>query len=203
MVDVRKMLNADYSARFFSTIRRIERVLCNVWHTCVMRIKCNLMGVKLGKNVSFNGPVHIERFKYSTISIGNNVIFNSSDLFNPRGVRKCILQTGTDHACIEVGDNTGLSGVTIVSNERVVIGKNVNIGAETIIGDRDDHHEIFGNTDAPVCIEDDVFIGMHCIILKGVTIGKGSIIGAGSVVTKDIPAGVVAAGVPCRVIRNK
>ncbi len=161
------------------------------------------MGVKLGKNVSFNGPVHIERFKYSTISIGNNVIFNSSDLFNPRGVRKCIMQTGTDHACIEVGDNTGLSGVTIVSNERVVIGKNVNIGAETIIGDRDDHHEIFGNTDAPVCIEDDVFIGMHCIILKGVTIGEGSIIGAGSVVTKDIPAGVVAAGVPCRVIRNK
>ena len=44
---------------------------------------------------------------------------------------------------------------------------------------------------------------MDCHILKGVTIGKGSIIGAGSIVTKDIPAGVIAAGVPCKVIREK
>ena len=51
-------------------------------------------------------------------------------------------------------------------------------------------------------VEDDVFIGMNCLILKGVTIGKGSVIGAGSVVVKNIPSGVIAAGNPARVIRE-
>lgn len=54
----------------------------------------------------------------------------------------------------------------------------------------------------PITVEDDVWIGGHSVILGGVTIGKGSVIGAGSVVTKDIPAGVIAFGNPCRVIRE-
>jgi acetyltransferase-like isoleucine patch superfamily enzyme len=53
-----------------------------------------------------------------------------------------------------------------------------------------------------VRIEDDVFIGMRCLILKGVTLGAGCVIGAGSVVTKSIPPGAVAAGNPARVIRQ-
>ena len=54
---------------------------------------------------------------------------------------------------------------------------------------------------APVTIEDNVWIGASCTILPGVTIGENSVIGAGSVVTKDIPANVVAVGTPCRVLR--
>jgi acetyltransferase-like isoleucine patch superfamily enzyme len=53
----------------------------------------------------------------------------------------------------------------------------------------------------PVVIEDDVFIGMNSLILKGVRLGKGCVIGAGSVVTHDVPAGAVAAGNPARIIR--
>lgn len=49
--------------------------------------------------------------------------------------------------------------------------------------------------------EDDVWIGANAVICGGVTIGKGAIIGAGSVVTRDIPSGVVAAGTPCRPLR--
>lgn len=59
-----------------------------------------------------------------------------------------------------------------------------------------------GTKSAPVVIEDDVWVGAHCIILKGVTIGARSVIGAGSVVTKSIPADCVAAGNPCKVIKN-
>lgn len=57
------------------------------------------------------------------------------------------------------------------------------------------------STSHPITLEDDVWIGANAVICGGVTIGKGSVIGAGSVVTRDIPAGVVAAGVPCRPIR--
>lgn len=56
-------------------------------------------------------------------------------------------------------------------------------------------------TSAPITIEDNVWIGAHATVCGGVTIGEGSIIGAGSVVNHDIPAGVLAAGVPCKVIR--
>lgn len=55
---------------------------------------------------------------------------------------------------------------------------------------------------APIVIEDKVWIGANAVVIGGVTIGEGSVIGAGSVVTRDIPAGVVATGSPCRVIRE-
>lgn len=54
----------------------------------------------------------------------------------------------------------------------------------------------------PVTIENNVWIGSHVVINPGVTIGENTVIGAGSVVTKDIPANVVAAGAPCKVIRE-
>lgn len=57
------------------------------------------------------------------------------------------------------------------------------------------------STSKPICLEEDVWIGANAVVCGGVTIGRGSVIGAGSVVTHDIPAGVVAAGVPCRPIR--
>jgi acetyltransferase-like isoleucine patch superfamily enzyme len=57
-------------------------------------------------------------------------------------------------------------------------------------------------TSKPITIEDDVWIGANATVCGGVTIGKGSIIGAGSVVNKDIPAGVIAVGNPCRVLRE-
>ena len=58
------------------------------------------------------------------------------------------------------------------------------------------------STSAPLVIEDDVFIGMQSLIRKGVTIGRGSVVGAGSVVTRDVPAGVVVAGNPAVVVKR-
>lgn len=57
------------------------------------------------------------------------------------------------------------------------------------------------STSRPITLEEDVWIGANAVVCGGVTIGRGSVIGAGSVVTHDIPAGVVAAGAPCRPIR--
>ena len=159
------------------------------------------MGVKIGNDVSFNGKMYISRFKHSTIIIGSHCTFNSHDLFNTRGIGTCIVRTYTDYARIEIGDNTGFSGVSINARRLVKIGRNVMVGAGVIIGDNDDHSERLDTSEAPIVIGDNVFVGMRSIIMKGVTIGDNSIIGAGSLVAKDIPANCVAAGVPCRVIR--
>ena len=88
-------------------------------------------------------------------------------------------------------------------HDSVAIGDNVKIGACVLITDTDAHPLDYlarrtsndGTKSAPIVIEDDVWVGAHSIILKGVTIGARSIIGAGSVVTKDIPSNVIAAGV--------
>ena len=167
-------------------------------------IWCRVKGVKTNGFVKFWGHPFIMRFPNSKISIGRDCIFVSNSYSNYRGIsHKCIISTGEEGAVIKIGDNCGFSGCSIVANKNVTIGNNVTVGADTIIGDRDDHSDLYASEVKPVIIEDDVWIGMHCIILKGVRIGKNTIIGAGSIVTKDIPANCIAAGVPCKVIKLK
>lgn len=103
-----------------------------------------------------------------------------------------------------------MSSTRLWIHESARIGNNVKSGGCVLITDTDAHPMDYvarrssndGTKSAPVVIEDDVWVGAHCIILKGVTIGARSIIGAGSVVTKSIPADCVAAGNPCKVIKN-
>ena len=103
-----------------------------------------------------------------------------------------------------------MTGGTLCAAEQIIIGDNVAIGANSIIIDTDFHSaapeiRLLQSTiakTASVKIEDDVFIGMNCLILKGVTVGKASVIGAGSVVTNSIPPGVIAAGNPARIIKE-
>lgn len=95
----------------------------------------------------------------------------------------------------------------ILDTSPVCIGENVFIAPGVCIACSghaiDPEQRSLGiGTSAPVTIGNRVWIGANAVICGGVTIGDGSVIGAGSVVNHDIPAGVVAAGVPCRVIRN-
>ena len=84
-----------------------------------------------------------------------------------------------------------------------MIGNNVKVGANTVITDTDWHYEdTRSGRDADVYIGDNVWLGYGVVVLKGVTIGENSVIGARSVVTHDIPANVIAAGNPCKVIRE-
>lgn len=94
-----------------------------------------------------------------------------------------------------------MDGGTITLGERVFMGPNC--GMYTAIHAMDASQRAQGLEIAePIVIEDDVWIGADVSILPGVTIGKGSVIGAKSLVNKDIPAGVVAMGNPCRVFRK-
>jgi len=97
----------------------------------------------------------------------------------------------------EIGRGTALGyrGLGIIIHGRAVIGSNVMIGPGVTIGGRSGHHDV------PI-IGDDVFIGTGAKILGPLTVGNGSVIGANAVVTRDVPARTVVAGIPATVIRT-
>ncbi|MCM3634183.1 sugar O-acetyltransferase [Paenibacillus camelliae] len=108
---------------------------------------------------------------------------------------------------IKVGDNFyANTNCTILDCAKVTIGNNVLIGPNVSLYtpnhaiDADERKAGYERS-LPITIGDNVWIGGSVTIVPGVTIGDNAIIGAGSVVTKDIPAKVIAAGVPCRVMR--
>ena len=144
------------------------------------------------------------------ITIGDNFCMTNGDHINPisANIQGSFYTDCTDTE-ICIGDNVGMSSTRMWIHNKLTIGNNVKIGACVLLIDTDTHpidYEVRrtsneGTKSAPIVIEDDVWIGAHSIVLKGVTIGARSIIGAGSVVTKDIPSDCVAAGNPCNVIR--
>jgi serine acetyltransferase len=109
---------------------------------------------------------------------------------------------------LEIGESAFINyGSSIVASQMVRIGPGCNIGTHVIILDNNFHHlePALRNErpeSAPVLIEENVWLGARVIVLPGIQIGAWSVIGAGSVVTRDIPPGVLAAGNPARVIRN-
>ncbi|OBU14277.1 galactoside O-acetyltransferase [Photobacterium aquimaris] len=97
--------------------------------------------------------------------------------------------------------------LTLVDDTHIYIGNNVMIGPNVTIATAGHPiepilREQITQFNIPVTIGDNVWIGAQCVILPGVSIGKNSVIGAGSIVTKDIPTNVVAMGNPCRVSRE-
>lgn len=119
-----------------------------------------------------------------------------------------------ENGSIIIGDNVGMSQTTLIAKGAdITIGDNVKLGGGVKVYTTDFHSldymkrreydaDMHDRKCAPVMIGDDCFIGAGVIILKGVHIGARTVIGAGSVVTKDIPADVIAAGNPCKVIKS-
>jgi acetyltransferase-like isoleucine patch superfamily enzyme len=109
-------------------------------------------------------------------------------------------------ACITIGDHTFINyGSSISAHQLVTIGRHCLLGHYTFILDNNEHDLMQHRTlppSEPVVIEDYVWIGSRVCVLPGVRIGHHSAIGAGSIVTTDIPADCLAAGNPARVIRS-
>lgn len=170
--------------------------------SALMRIPLMFLNIRVGKSVKFVGFTQICRHQMSKISIGSHCLFNSSSWFNYRGLsHRCILQTGSEEAKIVIGDYCGFSGSSIVSSSGVIIGNHVTVGANSIIGDRDDHSDIYKSEPQTIVIDDYVWIGMNATVMKGVTIGKYAIIAAGAMVTKDVPAKAIVGGVPAKILK--
>lgn len=199
----------DYSALYFKIHRililRFKALLC----TTYMYLMCKLKRIEIEKSCVFNGVPYFYRRPTTLISIKKRSIFTSNFISNLVGVnRKCIIATHADYAKIEIGEDCGFSGTVIGAAEYISIGNNVFCGANTLITDFDwhvldpEHRKTGKPVSAPIKIHDNVWLGLNVVVLKGVTIGKNSVIGANSLVVRDIPANVVAAGNPCRIIRN-
>ena len=146
------------------------------------------------------------------IVIGDNFTCNNMFTSNSVGlIQPCLFNIYGRDSKIIIGNNVGISGSTINATTTITIGDNTIIGSGCLITDTDSHPIVAelrnGLTwvdhveKAPIVIGNSVFIGARCIILKGVTIGEGAVIGAGSVVTKDVPAHSVVAGNPAKIIR--
>jgi acetyltransferase-like isoleucine patch superfamily enzyme len=105
-----------------------------------------------------------------------------------------------------IGSNSVINGKCRIDNKSsITIGDNVSISQEVMIlsSDHDPDSPVFASRDLPVIIEDYVFIGSRATILPGVTIGKGAVIAAGSVVTKNVEPFAIVGGVPAQFIRTR
>ncbi len=165
---------------------------------------CLLIGIELGKQISFYGRTIFKRRRRSRIVIGSGCRFRSKEKSNLIGINhRCIIATHASGAQIEIGDGCGFSGTVIGAFDKIILEKNVRCGANTLITDSDWHlDDPRVGKPKPIYIKENVWLGYGVIVMKGVTIGENTIIGSGSVVTKDIPANVIAAGNPCKVIKQ-
>ena len=168
-----------------------------------------LRGIEIGGGWRLYGLPIIQRHRQSQIRIGRDLNLRSTPRSNPLGANHpVILSTRRRGAQLIIGDEFGMTGGSIVCDERITLGDRVWVGANAVITDTDFHplepqvrraRPLDAKT-APVAIADDVFIGMRALILKGVHIGAGAVVGAGSVVSRDVPAGAIVAGNPARVV---
>lgn len=185
----------------------------------INRLRLRLSGVKTGESVFLLGWPYL-LVGGGKMAIGKDFYMTNGSGINPLGGNDRGAFYTEPGATIIIGDHVGMSGTRMWIAKSLTIGNNVNIGAGVLIMDTDCHQmdyrmrrhdavEHFSRDvlhkavqSEPIIIEDDVWIGAGAMVLKGVTIGARSIIGAGSVVTKSIPVDCVAAGNPAKVIKH-
>jgi acetyltransferase-like isoleucine patch superfamily enzyme len=168
-------------------------------------------GVAWGQDWRVYGRPLIQRHTGSRIVIGGGLHMRNWFSTNPLGVvHRSILATWSADAEIRLGENINMTGTTICASQSVRIGNHIRLGANSSIIDTNFHpvdpvrrRNLPREGDAEgVVIEDDVFVGMNVLILKGTTLRRGTVVGAGSVVSGDFPPDVVIGGNPARVVRE-
>lgn len=198
---------------FLLMIKKVVNKYIYLIYTPINKLRFKLNHVSYGTNLKVRGNIYVFRhYSSAKLRIGNNVSINSSSWANPIGAGDKTYFQLLDNSEIIIGNNCGISNVAFTCATRIVLGNNVLLGAGCKVYDTDFHALDFEerikvnyqsnliNT-SPVIIDDGVFVGAGSFILKGVHIGKNSVIGAGSVVTKDVPAFEIWGGNPARFLK--
>lgn len=153
-----------------------------------------------GVNIHITENVFINKFQ--SITIGNDFSIN----------RYSMLLAGINDGELFIGNNCYIGCFCIISSHRgtVRIGNNVMLANGVLLEPANHRFDdltkpmrLQGHNVGRIIIEDDVWIGDNCVILKDVKIGRGSVIGAGSVVTKDVEPYSVVGGVPAKLIKKR
>ena len=194
--------------------RILARISIAYW-TARTKWSLAFSGCRYGRNLIVDGKVWIAVARRGRIRLGDNVTLKSRFGSNLVGLTGPTVLECTGEGRISIGDGSGLSGAVLSSHAGITIGQYVMLGGNVRIFDHDYHsldhraRRQGGESDEaaqrskPIVIEDDAFIGTQSIILKGVTIGARAVIGAGSVVSRDVPADEIWAGNPARCVRRQ
>lgn len=174
--------------------------------------------VTIASGVRFRGSPIFSMAPESHLTLGTGVIINSWPFTYHTLMASCCYFNIRGSGRVLIGANTRIHGSAITAYERVTIGENCLVAAGSIIMDCGGHPVSFPHVErriealvdgqpnvgriAPVVIEDCVFVGTGCIVMPGVRIGYGSVVAAGSVVTKDVAPYSVVAGNPATVVRR-
>jgi len=186
--------------------RRTRWRLGGLWARQVLRS----YGVEFGPGLRLGSAPVIRRHKTAVIRLGRNVSIVNELAENPAGIsHRTALCAWLPGAELLIGDDVGMSGAILYAWKKISVGDRVFLGADAAIYDSDFHPldpdarhrlEISSVGVAPVTIEPDVWIGARAMVLKGVTVGRAAVVGAGAVVTTDVPPGSIVGGVPAKVI---
>jgi acetyltransferase-like isoleucine patch superfamily enzyme len=195
--------------RLYIICGRIINKLKKILYHKIAIYKLKRAKVIFSNDIIFNGKTYLSLS--GTVSIGKNFICNSTIKYCiDHGFTKIVVKEG---ARLQIGDNCGISNLLLHCYNNIIIGNYVNIGAGTMIFDTNFHstdwrkrksriEDTSSAKEAPIHIGDNVFIGTHCIIGKGISIGENSIIAAGSVVVRNVPAGEIWGGNPAIFIKK-
>lgn len=202
----------NFPVHFIIIFNRFLKYLSCLIGAIWIKVLLRMNRCEYGKNLKVDGKVIVQCNKVARIKIGSNCRINSRFGSNLVGRTNPTVLQCVDEGQISIGDHSGISFAIISSRRKINIGKHVNIGGNVRIFDHNYHSLDFmerrdgaldrqGCRVAPIRIGNDVFIGTNSIILKGVSIGDRSIIGAGSVVSCNIPADEIWAGNPARKVK--
>jgi acetyltransferase-like isoleucine patch superfamily enzyme len=169
----------------------------------ITTVKLTCYKVDFGKKVLGNSFYIINK---GSIKLGNKINLKS---FPEGSCFRTVLATYFKESRIEIGNKCALNGVALYCNEFIKIGNNCMFGPGTIICDNNSHRVVLDYQDrnkkavsSPIIIKDNVWIGMNCTVMKGVTIGENSIIAAGTMVLRDVPENSLYGGNPARLIKK-
>lgn len=200
--------------KVWTLIKKVKNMFSAKFYTPWNKLRFIFNGVKYGKNLSVRGNVYIfKHYDSAQIEIGDNVTINSAPWANPIGTGDKTYFQMLDGAKVKIGNGCGVSNAAFTCATEIVLEDNVLLGSGCKLYDTDFHaldyaERIKGNYSGapiktkPIRICEGAFIGAGTYIMKGVNIGKHSIVGAGSIVTKDIPDNEIWAGNPAKFIRK-